>query len=215
MKISAFPVLLILLGSLLASAWPTWAAPEKAYYGYINDKGVEVLNDDIPPEYVSKGYQVVSLNGTVVKTVPPAPSDAESRRLAEERKLRREQERLEAELRRRYSTVADIRAAQKRSLANLQGNISILQSNLSNVRSQIKALQGRAASMERSGKEVSQGVLDNLETLNNEEQDILVQIEHRKKEYQNVENEFEQDIQRFEKLQREEDKSAQRVAPQP
>ncbi len=199
MKISGFAVVLILVGGLVASAW---AAPDKVYYRYTNDKGVEVLNDSIPPEYVSKGYEIVSLNGTVVKTVPPAPSKEESQRLAEERKLRREQERLDAELRRRYSTVEDIRAAQKRRLADLQGNISILQSNLSNVRLQIKTLQTRAAGMERSGQEVSQGILDNLETLNKEEQDILVQIEQRKKEYEKVEDEFEQDIKRFEQLQR-------------
>lgn len=208
------PVLLILLGSLLASAWPAWAAPDQVYYRYTNDKGVQVLNDNIPPEYVATGYEIVSLNGTVVKTVPPVPSKEESQRLAEERKIRREQERLDAELRRRYSTVADIRAAQKRRLADLQGNISVLQSNLSGVRLQIKTLQTRAASMERSGQEVSQGVLDNLDTLNNEEQDILVQIEQRRKEFQKVENEFEQDIQRFEKLQAN-SKSSEQAASQP
>lgn len=201
MRISVFPVVLILVGSLMAAAWPAWAAPDKVYYRYTNDQGVEVLNDNIPPEYVSKGYEIVSLNGTVVKTVPPAPSKEESERLAEERKMRREQERLDAELRRRYSTVEDIRAAQKRRLADLQGNISILQSNLSGVRLQIKTLQTRAASMERSGQEVSEGVLNNLDTLNKEEQDILTQIEQRKKEYEKVEKEFEQDIERFEKLQ--------------
>lgn len=214
MKISGFPVLLILLGSLMASAWSVWAAPDQVYYRYTNDEGVEVLNDNIPPEYVAKGYEVVSLNGTVVKTVPPAPSKEESQRLAEERKLSREQERLDAELRRRYSTVADIRSAQKRRLADFQGNISILQSNLSNVRSQIAALQARAASAERSGQDVSQGVLDNLDTLNSETKDILVQIEQRKKEYQKVENEFEQDIERFEKLQNK-NKTSEQTASQP
>ena len=172
-------------------------AQEKVYYRYTNDEGVQVLEDRIPPKYVPRGYEVVSMYGEVLRTVPPAPSDEELEAEARERQARQEREAYEQELKRRYSTVKDIEDAKRRSLAELQGNISILESNLSNVRLQIRDLESRAARLERSGQEVPESVLVNLGTLKTEVQEIQAQIRHRQAEYDEVADRFDQDIEAF------------------
>ncbi len=172
-------------------------AQEKVYYRYTNDEGVQVLEDRIPPKYVPKGYEVVSMYGEVLRTVPPAASEQELQAEARERKARQEREAYEQELKRRYSTVKDIRDAKRRSLAELQGNISILESNLSSVRLQIRELESRAARLERSGQEVPESVLTNLGTLKTEVQEIQTQIQHRQSEYDEVAEKYDRDIDAF------------------
>ena len=175
-------------------------AERKVYYRYTNDQGVQVLEDRIPPKYVGKGYEVVSLTGEVIKTVDPAPTDEEAKRMEREQQARREQERYDKALKRRYSTVKDIRDAKRRNLADLQGNIRILESNLNNVRGQISDLENRAARIERSGGQVSDTILNNLSTLRAEVIDLQAQIEQRKQECQAAEEKFDRDIERFREL---------------
>lgn len=176
-------------------------APEKVYYRYVNDEGVKVVEDRIPPKYVPKGYEIVSMYGEVLETVPPAPSKEEVEAQAQAERLRRERETYNRELKRRYSTVKDIRDAKRRSLAELQGNISILEGNLSNIRAQVRDLEARAARMERSGQSVSDSVLENLKTLKTEAQGVKAQIASRREEYEQVEEKYDQDIERFKDIQ--------------
>jgi uncharacterized protein YeaO (DUF488 family) len=191
--------LAVVFSAALVSAKGVWAS-DQVYYRYTNERGVTVINDRIPPEYVSKGYEVVTIGGTVIRTVEPAPSKEERERRAEERRLTEEQERYDAELRRRYSTVEDIRSAKDRRLNTLQSNISILEGNVSSVRTRARTLEARAASMERSGREVSDTILEGLASLSQEEEDLLQQIEQRTLEYQEVEESFDRDIARFKEL---------------
>lgn len=120
--------------------------------------------------------------------------------MEQERQARREQERYDNELKRRYSTVKDIRDAKRRNLADLQGNIRILESNLNGVRSKISNLESRAARIERSGGQVSQAILNNLSTLRAEVVDLQMQIEQREQEYREAENKFDRDIERFKEI---------------
>lgn len=194
----------ILAGVTALAASAVYAAdtPGRVYYRYVNEDGVQVINATIPPEYVPKGYEVVSLNGEVIRVVEPSPTGEEAERAAAERKLRKQQEKADKLLRRRYSSVADIEAAKTRNLQELQGNISILTSNLSNVRSQIVAQQEQAASIERSGRAVGDDLLKNLANLQAEERDIKMQIKQREREYQAASDKFDQDMKRFEEISR-------------
>jgi len=177
--------------------------PGQVYYRYTNENGVRVLEDRIPPRYVSQGYEVVTINGRVIREVPPAPSEEEAKRREEQQRAQRERENANRELRRRYSTVNDIREAKRRNLAELQGNINILESNLANVRLQIRDLEQRAASRERSGQDVSGSTLDNLATLQTEVIELQMQIEQREQEYDEVDARFDRDIERFKQMQAE------------
>lgn len=192
----------LLIGCLLGpKALLAEDVERKVYYRYTNDQGVQVLEDRIPPKYVAKGYEMLSLSGEVIKTVDPAPTEEEARRLEQEQQARLEQERYDNELKRRYSTVKDIRDAKRRNLADLQGNIRILESNLNNVRNQISNLESRAVRIERSGEEVGDTILSNLSTLRTEVIELQAQIAQREQEYQATGEKFDRDIERFSNIE--------------
>ena len=188
-------------GLFLTLASPVWAlkseSGETLYYRYLNDKGVPVLNHSLPPEFAQKGYQVVTASGDVVREVAPALSAEETARLRTERE---ETERLaewDKELRRRYSSVLDIEAAQGRKVAQVESNLAILRGNLLNLRNQIAEQQGRAAEMERLGRPVPEGLLETLAALEKEVDITEQKIEQRRQERTEIVDKFQRDIERF------------------
>jgi predicted secreted hydrolase len=117
----------------------------------------------------------------VIKVVPPAPSEEERKRLAEE-KARASSD---AQLMRLYSTQEDIDRALQRKLAEIEGLIAIANGNKQSLRSQQTSLQSQAAEIERSGREVPA--------------DLIVKIDNLKLEQAQLDN----DIARYEAVGRE------------
>ncbi|WP_111641608.1 hypothetical protein [Marinimicrobium alkaliphilum] len=196
--------LLIVTAALMLSA-PLQASeeiPRGALFRYVNDEGVQVISQSIPPQYVGSGYEILSRSGRVIRVVPPAPTEEERAKMQSAERERLEREERERELRRRYSSVADIEAASRRSVAELQGNLSILRGNLNSVRGQIERLETQAANQERSGREVNESVLTNLETLRREERDLERQIDQRRTDIEATRESYEEDIEFFERIQR-------------
>lgn len=71
----------LLLGLLL----PVVAGATELYR-YVDDKGTTVLSrQGVPPEHISKGYEVLNDQGRVVKVIPPAPSAEEMKHILAER----------------------------------------------------------------------------------------------------------------------------------
>jgi hypothetical protein len=169
----------------------------KVMYRYKNAQGVIVMDSQIPPEYVTKGYDIMSRTGKVLKVVPPAPVGAAAEKALQERLRNEELARTDVHLRRSYSNVADIDAAKARNLQSLRGNIDILEANLSGVRTRMQAAQSRAASIERSGRAVPDDFLNSIRGLEQEEKDIQAQIKQRQVELQGVSDKFDSDRKRF------------------
>ncbi len=166
-------------------------------YRYKNSNGVTVLDSKIPPEYVNDGYEIVSRSGKVLKVVPPVPKGPEADRLRREKLQREEQAKEDLQLRRAYSNVADIDAAKMRNLESLRGNISILQANLVSARKRLQEYQAQAAAVERSGRQLPEELLKNINNLVQEEKDIQVQIKQREQEHKEVAEKFDRDKKRF------------------
>ncbi len=188
---------LLLLFCLIFVIAPTVSANGKVFYRYINSDGVKVIDQQIPPEYAQKGYEVVTSRGEVIKVVEPAISgeDAEKRHA---KKLRDEQlAAWDAELRRRYSSVGDIDAAKKRKLAQVDGSIAILQSNIRNLKKQISQQHARAANSERMGRAVPEAVLKTIAALEEELKLTEDQVEQRKEQYRAIDDKYEDDKERF------------------
>lgn len=143
------------------------------FYRYVNDKGVTVLDRlGVPPEYIEKGYQVVDDQGRLVREIPPAPSKEERQRQLEEKAKVKS----DIQLLRIYSEPADVDRARDRKLAELDGVIGVANSNLSSLRTQQANLQAQAAEFERSGRQVPEHLLVQIDNLKAEqagvEQDI-------------------------------------------
>lgn len=192
-------LLVAICGSLLVNsvmaAEPT--SSTKVIYRYKNNQGVTVMDSSIPPEYVSKGYEIISRTGKVIKVVAPAPKAADAERVMRERQEQEARKQADIQLRRSYSNVADIDSAKQRNLQSLRGNIAILQANLSGVKTKLQAAQTQAAAIERSGRTLTDDVLKNIANLEQEEKDIVVQIKQREIEYESVSSKFDQDRARF------------------
>ncbi len=189
---------LLLGGFVIAISSHTLAqVNQKVFYRYTTNDGHKVVSQTIPPQYIRNGYELLALSGEIVKVVPPAPPEADAERIANERKAAKEQAKTDAELRRTYSSVLDIDSAKTRNLQELQNTISILQANLTSVKSQLKAQESHAASIERSGKTLSNDVLKNIATLRTEEKELNTQIKQRDTEFQASAAKYEQDKLRF------------------
>ncbi len=169
----------------------------KTFYRYTNEQGIKVVAQTIPPQYVRAGYEVVTINGAVIRVVAASPSDADAERVAKERKAAREQALADVQLRRSYSGVADIEAAKTRNLHELRNNIDILQANLFGVKSQLKNQEAQAATLERNGQKISDELLNNIVTLHAEEKEVTSQIQQRELEFKTADNKFEEDKKRF------------------
>ncbi len=130
-------------------------------YRYVNDEGVKVMGNSIPPHYVSRGYEVLSATGRLLRVVEPAP-DPEFLAAA---KAKAELKEKYDHLAMRYSSEHDIEAAKQRKLVHVDASILLADSSIDRVQEQIDKTTLRAASYERAGKAVPKRVVDALALL--------------------------------------------------
>jgi len=149
---------------LLALTVSGHASAERALYRYTDDDGIKVINHYIPPSYAQKGYEILNSIGQVTKVVPAAPTESEMEAALAQQKIREDFSRL----RKRYSSVEDIESARGRRLKNIESNIAIIQSNVSSLKNSIQDLMRQAAKKERSGKKVSEAILQQLDNKHQE-----------------------------------------------
>jgi len=188
---------LILWLAPLALAEDEGADAAGVLYRFVGDQGQQFIQQSIPPEVAPRGYEIISKSGQLLKVVPPAPKGADIEKMMTQMRLEAELAEWDNRLRRRYSTVADIRSAKRRSLSELQGNLSLLRSNLQGVQTQIQDQQARAAMQERSGREVGEAVLKNIHTLEAELTGLQHQIAVRTIELRAEAERFDRDMERF------------------
>jgi membrane-associated HD superfamily phosphohydrolase len=188
----------MLAGLLLVASLGARAQTEKKmFYRYTTNAGHKVVSQSIPPQYIRNGYELLTMTGEIVKVVPPAPAEADAERIANERKVAKEQAKLDKELRQTYSSPQDIEDAKVRNLQELMNTVSILQANLVSVKSQLKVQEAHAANIERSGKALTSEVLNNITTLRTDDKDLNVQIKQREAEYQLAAAKYDKDKLRF------------------
>ena len=189
-RLYALP-LLLLLGAVSSLA----GAAE--LYRYVNDKGVTVLDRlGVPPQFISKGYEVLNEQGRVVKVVPPAPSEAERKRLAEEKAMASS----DAQLQRLYSTVDDVERARVRKLEEIDGQTSVARANQQSLRTQQAALQAQAADIERAGRQVPEHLLVQIDNLRAEQGNLDKEIQRFVEMRKQVDASFQADKQRMKYL---------------
>ncbi|GAC1031715.1 hypothetical protein thsps21_25420 [Pseudomonas sp. No.21] len=143
------------------------ALAQAELYRYTNDKGVIVLDRlGVPSQYIDKGYEVLNDQGRVVKTIPPAPTLEERKRMQEEKARAGS----DAQLLRLYTSVEDVDRALQRKLAELDGLISVARGNQQSLRTQQANLQAQAADNERAGRQVPEQLVAQIDNLRAEQQ---------------------------------------------
>ena len=180
---------------------------ERNVYRYTNDEGVQVIDYAIPPEYVDKGYEVITYQGEVVTVVSPqmTAEEAEKQKLAKERERKQKEEndhlrKWDERLLLRYSQVSEIVKAKSRALSVIDVAITLNGNNLSRLKTDIEAQQMEAAEIERKGEELSETRKATLIAFKNELQLVIDSIDQREKEKVAVAKDYDADIERFKML---------------
>ena len=181
---------------------------QSTFYRYLSPSGTVVIDDSVPPDAVPRGYDIIRLDGTVVKTIAPTLSEEERKarelefgveeaRAAANEKARKWDESLLL----RYSNVQDIDVAKTRALNDIKVRISILKSNLSVLKQQVYSNQSEAAELERRGLAVPVELCDTLASLRREVTTTEQHITARQEELEQVATNYERDRSRFADLQ--------------
>lgn len=202
--LSLLLAVLMPLASMAVHAKPPGASnsagKELHMYRYTNDKGAVVTGNSITPEYARKGYQVVTITGMVIETIPPEPTAEERAKIeqASQDKISAAQQLVEdKQLLLRYSTLDEIQLAKKRKLSEIDNKIILLNSNVTTLKSQIDAEQQRAALYERNGQTVPAALLKKIDDLQQELKITEGQVTSRQQELAEETIHFDSDIARL------------------
>ena len=172
-------------------------------YRYTNSRGFVVLDDRLPPEYVSNGYEVLSKSGRLIKVVPAYVEkplvDTKQQEIADEKRLQEDKYILAS-----YSSREEIQHTVGRKLQLLEREIKIVEQNLADTRAQRAKDRARAANYQRSGKSVPDSIKTVLVQLKEEENKAVSLLGARHKERANVKSLYERYEARFVELTGEE-----------
>lgn len=214
MIVSELPEMMIIRSfrnSLLAAilAW-TWTAPLSAagyLYRYKDANGRPVISRSIPPEFVEKGYEVLTEQMRIVRVVPPA--DVREKMMAEEkaRKKRLENDR---RLLRSYNSAQEAEEARDRKVQELELFIDAKKKGVDRLQKNLSSALQSAADIERQGKKVSQELLDNIEAIKVQIQEEEAKLVTMREELQAVRSRYADDIERLRELLGDGDVSALR-----
>lgn len=184
--VSLLSLLLLADGAIAAGAG---GKPQQQFYRYKNAQGNLVIERSIPPEYVGKGYQIVTATGHVIQDVPPAEDiDAETARRNSEDAAKNVK--LDVQLRKLYSSPMDAVNLRTRKLGALNDKLEIARGQVNQLTSRRKAELDSAARMERSGKKVPEQTRANIESYDRRIADQQAQIADLEADQQALRDEF-------------------------
>lgn len=186
-----------------ATVFTMATAAEAGMYRYTDQNGQVVISNTIPQEATKRGYDILSGNGRVIDTIPPAPTKEEiAAREAEKQhqKALKDQQEEDRKLLKRYSHPDQAVRAMHRKIRELEGLIQLKRGNISVISSQLDNEQSRAADMERAGRDIPQSTLDKIRRLESQIRDIEREIRSQIHELESLRKDFELDIERLEKI---------------
>lgn len=176
-------------------------------YRFTDENGQIVISSTIPQEATKRGYDILSDNGRVIETIPPAPTEEEiAAREAKEQRQKElaEQREKDRQLLKRFSHPDQAVKAMHRKIRELEGLIQLKRGNISVITSQLDNEQSRAADMERAGREIPEATLEKIRRLGAQIRDLEQEIAAQSQEIQELRKAFEADVERLEEVTGEE-----------
>jgi len=170
---------------------------DAVYYKYVNKKGVNVISSRIPSEYVKKGYDIVTFDGRLIKSVAPELSSEEKAQLKIENVRLKKLKEWDAQLLRRYSHPDDIEAAKQRKLSQNQSRVGLIDLNIEKINTEIDLFQSLAAEDERAGRQVSEETMISIEKFKKDRELELEKKRQKVEESNRIIEEHDRDISRF------------------
>jgi hypothetical protein len=192
-----------ILGICALTASISFAAGE--LYRYEGANGEVVIDDNIPPEFIPKGYSILNKSGLVVERVEPALTEEELADLSDEKRekeLKEEQEKQDDWLLQRFSDAGDAVLARDRQLGALDTLIIVAESNINKLKQEETKELEYAAASERAGQEVGEAVLNSLERIRAQIRAAELQIENQKNEQRILNHKYEVMIKRLKEIEK-------------
>src|SRR5690554_2725870 len=185
-RVIASPVLagLVALG-LLASA-----GAQATMYRYTDENGQLVIGNTIPQEATKRGYEILSDNGRVVKTIPRALT-------AEQLEAQQE---LDRQLLKRFSHPDQAIRALRRKIQEMNSLIQLKRGNINVISGQLDNEQSRAADMERAGREIPEATLEKIRRLEAQIREVEREISAQQQDIESVRKAYEEDVLRLEEI---------------
>jgi hypothetical protein len=173
-------------------------------YRYTKEDGSVVLDFSVPPEYVHRGYSVLTPGGMVIQEVPPALTDEQ--RAALEANAPEAARRAEMAVKERqndlrlmaiYASPEDAIRARDRKTEVIDLQMSADRGNIGRLRADFDVAQESAANRERAGLEVPPDTVEHIDRLLRQINALASAVELRQSERDAIVVQYEQDIQRM------------------
>lgn len=203
------------LASLLLLAAGAFAAgPQQQYYKYKDKDGHLVIERSIPPEYVAKGYQIVTLTGQIIQDVPAAVQvdPAIAQRKSEDAA---KNARLDIQLRKLYSSPMDAVRLRDRQLESIKLKLEFARGQALQLKGKRKLELDNAARQERAGRKVPAQVSASIASLDGRIAEQEAQIKVYEAEQQKLREEFVTTIMRLNVIYPDKALPAEAAAPVP
>jgi chromosome segregation ATPase len=174
-------------------------------YRYKNEQGNLVMGHAIPPELVSKGYDILNAQGRIVATIPPALNaeqiaqrDAELKRKEEAKIARAIQDEIDENLKQLYSHPDDAVRILQRRVQDIESVIQVKKGRIDNAKKQIREHEEQAATRQRKGLSVLKTTFEKIDALQKDISNAEADILELQQEFTAVLSEFDIKIRRLE-----------------
>lgn len=178
---------LVILSSLLFSMCVDAADPVNVkYYRYKDENGQTILANQIPPDQVDRGYEIINKSGDLQEIVPPALTPEERAAKAAEDAQKEHDKRLVG----LYSSYAEIDQARDFQVGKIKSAQIIIQGNIKSLTQRRENTQAMAAELERNGKKVPETVGAELLTIDGKIKSEMKKLDDQKKLEKEMSDQF-------------------------
>ncbi len=197
----------LLLTALLALACAANTALAAKLYKWVDEEGHTHYSDKVPPSEAKRARTELDESGVAVDKVDAAKTPEQLRQEAEEKRLRKELEKLAEKQRqedrvllRTFRTEDDIIMTRDGQIQSVDTYIRVTEANIKRLKNTLAEMQNEAADRELSGQGISSRFLKDIEAKRQALKDSYQSIVDREEEKKRIRNSFAKDLKRFREL---------------
>ncbi len=187
-------------------------------YRWVDSDGRIHVSDTLPPAAARFGYDILTTQGRVIRSVDaPLSKEEEAAQAAAEKEASEKAARIKAEQEQKarrdriltltYGTVEEIELARDERISLLESYIQLNQKNLEQKEAELEAINKRIQPFIEKGNPVPEAFSSKQARLSEEVSTLNGNIEHQRQQLKDLEQRFASDIQRFEEIQEEKKKA--------
>jgi hypothetical protein len=174
---------------------------------WVDEEGNVHYGDSVPSQYLGKGRAVLSPQGVVIEEVKPMKSEEELTEEARLLNIKKQAmiEQKKKDLRDRvlldtFTTERDILMERDARVDAIDSQINLTETIIKDHEKKVKQLKTHIESIEKSGREVPQNTLKELEGVSKQLETHYQYVEVKSQEREKILHSFDEDIRRFREL---------------